>query len=282
MAHGQLSPPEGEGGGSMTLIRVEDVSKQFGRSRDGVEALRDVSLSLEEGSFTTILGPSGCGKSTLLRLAAGLSQPTSGRVTLDGREILEPNPRTGMVFQQPVLLRWRNVLRNVLLPAEILDLNSRELRGRALELLEMAGLTGFENRMPYELSGGMQQRVALCRALVFNPDVLLMDEPFGALDALTREEMCLELLRIWEVERKTVLFVTHDIAEAIMLADQVVVMTPRPGKIAQIVDVGLPRPRDASVQYSAQFQQLAERLRRLVGTRHAPDVSRTAAAEVAP
>lgn len=252
----------------MALITVEDVSKHFGRRHDGVAALSNVSLSVEEGAFYTILGPSGCGKSTLLRLIAGLSQPTAGRINLDGREVVSPDPRTGMVFQQPVLLRWRNVLKNVLLPAEVLNLDMADANARALALLEMAGLGGFEKRMPYELSGGMQQRVALCRALVFNPAVLLMDEPFGALDALTREEMGLELLRIWEVERKTIIFVTHDISEAIMLGDQVVVMSPRPGQIAEIVPVTLPRPRNADIQYSEEFQRLAGHLRGLVGTTH--------------
>lgn len=251
----------------MALITVEEVSKRFGRRRDQVAALSDVSLSIEDGAFITILGPSGCGKSTLLRLMAGLSSPTDGRICLQGKEIVAPDPRTGMVFQQPVLLRWRNVLRNVLLPAEILGLDISEHRARAQALLEMAGLQGFEKRMPYELSGGMQQRVALCRALVFDPAVLLMDEPFGALDALTREEMALELLRIWEFERKTVIFVTHDISEAIMLGDHVVVMSPRPGRIAEIVPVDLPRPRGADVQYSEEFQNLSHHLRDLVSNR---------------
>ena len=191
----------------------------------------------------TLVGRSGCGKSTLLRIIAGLLQATSGRVRVAGEPVTGPRPDVGLVFQRPALLPWRSVLENVMLPVEILRLDRRVYRERARELLGTVGLEGFEHRRPHELSGGMQQRAALCRSLIHDPAVLLMDEPFAALDALTREELSLELQRIWSEHRKTIVFVTHAIHEAVLLGDRVVVMTPRPGRIARVIDVDVPRPR---------------------------------------
>ena len=209
------------------MIRLEGVGKRF--ARGDVEALRDVSLNVAPGEFVAIVGASGCGKSTLLRLVAGLVPASSGRVVLDGTPVVGPRADTAMVFQAPTLLPWADVLRNVTFPLRLMKQAGGDTEARARALLETAGLKGFENRLPKELSGGMQQRVAICRALLQQPRVLLMDEPFGALDALTREEMSIELLRIWSGLRMAVLFVTHSISEAVLLADRVVVMSPRPG-----------------------------------------------------
>src|SRR5215207_1502338 len=201
-----------------------------------VEALADISLSVGAGEFVSLVGPSGCGKSTLLRIVAGLRPATLGTVTVAGRAVREPIADIGMVFQAPILLKWRSILQNVLLPAELAGREPRDLWARANQLLEMAGLHGFADKLPRELSGGMQQRAALCRALLLDPPLLLMDEPFGALDAMTQDDMALELLRIWgerdlaREARKTVLFVTHSIPEAVFLSDRVIVMSPRPGR----------------------------------------------------
>src|SRR5947207_1544743 len=222
-------------------------------SGDLVTALQDINLRVEENEFLTIVGPSGCGKSTLLKLAAGLMLPTRGKVVFQGRIVDRPHRDVGLIFQQPVLLKWRTVLGNVLLPIEYLHLPVREHRQRALDLLAAVGLQGFEDKLPRELSGGMQQRAAIARALIFDPQVLLMDEPFGALDAMTREELSLELLRIWEERRKTIFFVTHSIPEAILLADRVVVMTPRPGRIARVLEIDLPLPRSVELEFDERF-----------------------------
>ena len=226
------------------MIRIDHVSQVFdGGSGEPVPALRDVSLEVAENEFVTLVGRSGCGKSTLLRIVAGLLRPTRGEVLVRGDRVSRPRRDVSLAFQRPALLPWRNVLENVMLPVEILGLDKAAYRRKAQELLELVGLRGFEKRRPYELSGGMQQRAALCRSLIHDPAVLLMDEPFAALDALTREELSLELQRIWGEHRKTIVFVTHSIQEAVLLADRIVVMTPRPGRIAKIVDVSLPRPR---------------------------------------
>jgi NitT/TauT family transport system ATP-binding protein len=227
------------------LIRIDGVSQVFaaGRRRDPVPALDGIDLEVGENELVTLVGRSGCGKSTLLRIVAGLLRPSAGAVTIDGVPVTRPRRDVSVMFQRPALLPWRNVLENVLLPVEVHGLDRREYRRRALDLLELAGLEGFAERAPWELSGGMQQRVALCRALVSDPRILLMDEPFAALDALTREDLSLELQRIWQEHRKTIVFVTHSIEEAVILADRVVVMSPRPGRIARIVRVDLPRPR---------------------------------------
>jgi NitT/TauT family transport system ATP-binding protein len=227
-------------------------------------ALAGVDLCVADNEFVTLVGPSGCGKTTLLRMLAGLVLPTRGTIRMDGQEVTGPSQEIGLVFQAPVLMPWRTVLDNVLLPVEILRLDRERYRPRALELLELVGLKGFEAQYQRELSGGMQQRVSLCRALVTDPRVLLMDEPFGALDAMTREVLSWELLRIWEGYRKTVVFVTHSIPEAVLLADRVVVMTPRPGRVAEVLAVELPRPRTTEMTFSPAFQACSERIRALI------------------
>jgi NitT/TauT family transport system ATP-binding protein len=208
-----------------------------------VAALASVDLEVHPNEFVSLVGRSGCGKSTLLRILAGLVPASGGTVEIGGRAVTGPRRDVGLMFQRPALMPWRSVIENVLLPAEILGLDRRAARRDAADLLELVGLAGFERQRPWELSGGMQQRVALCRALLHEPDVLLMDEPFAALDALTREELSLELQRIWSERRTTIVFVTHGIAEAVVLSDRVAVMTPRPGRIARVVDVAAPRPR---------------------------------------
>jgi NitT/TauT family transport system ATP-binding protein len=252
------------------LIRIEGVSKRF-RTGSGpaIDALLEVDVAIGEREFVTIVGRSGCGKSTLLRIVAGLIKATTGRVTVGDAEVRGPRSDVSLVFQRPALLPWRNVLDNVLLPVEVLHLDRRAHRDEAERLLALVGLTGFERRYPYELSGGMQQRVALCRSLIYRPRVLLMDEPFAALDALTREELSLELQRIWTEYQKTILFVTHSIQEAVLLADRVVVMTPRPGRIARIVHVDVPRPR--SLGKGEHAETLAEKLAEVHDLLFTPD-----------
>jgi NitT/TauT family transport system ATP-binding protein len=244
------------------FIRVERLVKLY-RARDGteVEALRDVSFAVEQGEFVTLVGHSGCGKSTLLKILAGLAEPSAGTATINGQAVGGPRPDVGIVFQKPLLLEWRRVLENVLLPVEIYGLDRKRYEEHAHRLLRTAGLEGFLGKYPFELSGGMQQRVALCRALVAEPSLLLMDEPFGSLDALTRQKMGCELLRLWQEWKSTVLFVTHDIVESIILADRVVVMSPRPGRIIDVVPVDLPRPRDLLMQDTPAFTRLSSRIR---------------------
>lgn len=225
------------------MIRMTDVSRVFEGRQGAVEALRGIDLDVDVGEFVAIVGRSGCGKSTLLRLVAGLLPPTTGVVTVDGAPVSKPRRDLAMVFQKPALLPWRTVLDNVLLPVELFGLRRRDYRDRARDLLEMVGLQGFYRRHPYELSGGMQQRVALCRSLLTEPRAMLMDEPFSSLDALTREELAVELQRIHMEHATTILFVTHSIDEAVLLADRVVVLTPRPGQVRKVLDVEIPRPR---------------------------------------
>jgi NitT/TauT family transport system ATP-binding protein len=247
------------------VIRLDRVAKTY-RTRRGdlVHALEDISLEVGDSEFVTLVGASGCGKSTLLKLVAGLTPATRGSIRIRDTEVREPFPDVGFVFQQPVLLPWRSVLDNVLFSVEMLGLEPRQYRKQAGDLLELTGLAGFETKYPRELSGGMQQRVAICRALLPDPSLLLMDEPFGALDAMTREEMSLELLRIWDERRKTILFVTHSIPEAILLADRVVVMTPRPGRIARILPVDLPRPRTMELEFDPRFKAASDAVRSLI------------------
>jgi NitT/TauT family transport system ATP-binding protein len=243
------------------MIRIEHVGHEYGEDEDRVCALTDVSLTIANAEFVAVVGPSGCGKSTLLRLLAGLTRPSAGRILLGDRKIVAPTPDVGLVFQSPTLLPWANVLDNVLFPLRMLKELTPSAAARARELLELAGLAGFEKRMPDELSGGMQQRVAICRGLIRNPAVLLMDEPFAALDALTREEMGRQLLDLWSAHPKAILFVTHAVAEAVMLADRVVVMSARPGRIVDIVDVRLPRPRSVEMEGDREFQSCTRRIR---------------------
>jgi NitT/TauT family transport system ATP-binding protein len=247
------------------FIALDRVGMTYEAQSGPVEALRDISFGVRRGEFVALVGPSGCGKSTLLRIVAGLRPATRGAVAVDGRPVTRPIAEVGMVFQAPVLLKWRSVLDNVLLPAELAGLEPRRYRDRARDLLRLVGLGDFETKLPRELSGGMQQRASLCRALLLDPPLLLMDEPFGALDAMTRDEMNLELLRVWGEagsgadgrDRKTILFVTHSIPEAVFLADRVVVMSPRPGRVARICPVPLPRPRTVEARASADFGRLS-------------------------
>jgi NitT/TauT family transport system ATP-binding protein len=244
------------------LVQIRGVSKTFGFGTVQVQALKDINLEIKAEEFVAIVGASGCGKSTMLRLVGGLSAPTRGEIQIGEKVISGPGPGIGIVFQTPVLLPWRSVEQNVQLPLDIQGLGKRP--ERVQELLDLTGLQGFERSRPFELSGGMQQRVALCRALVTDPSLLLMDEPFGALDALTREQMNLELQRIWMETRKTVLLITHSITEAVLLADRIVVMTPRPGRIQEIIEVDLPRPRDFSMIREPAFYNACERIRVLM------------------
>ncbi|HWG78409.1 MAG TPA: ABC transporter ATP-binding protein [Stellaceae bacterium] len=244
------------------VIAVRRLAKSYATANGPVVALEDIDFAVAEGEFIAVLGPSGCGKSTLLKILAGLFPPSGGEATLRGTAITGPRRDIGVVFQSPVLFPWRSVLENVMLPADVQRLGRAQHERTALDLLALVGLGGFEHRYPWELSGGMQQRVAIVRALIHDPAMLLMDEPFGALDAMTREQMNLELQRIWLERRKTVVFITHSIPEAVFLADRVLVMTPRPGRIAETVAVDMPRPRSLEVMNTAAFGSFVGRIRR--------------------
>ncbi|MFD9497781.1 ABC transporter ATP-binding protein [Streptomyces sp. NPDC060035] len=266
-------PRQADGGVTVTpAVGLTDVSVRFrGRDRD-VTAVQGVSLDVKPGEFVAIVGPSGCGKSTLLKLVAGLLSPSAGDVRVGGEQVKGPRHDIGYVFQRAALLEWRSARRNILLQAEIRKMVPAEARARADALIRMTGLSGFEDAYPHELSGGMQQRVALCRALLHEPPVLLMDEPFGALDALTREQMNMELNRIWRETGTTVLLVTHSISEAVYLADRVVVMSPRPGTITEIIEVGLPAERAYSETLGRpEFHAAATHIRDLLGAASAHD-----------
>lgn len=241
-------------GKSDTSIGIDNVGKIFRSDNKETVALDGVDLSIKRYEFVAIVGPSGCGKSTLMRLIAGLTLPTSGRVSVDDVEVKEAITNLGIVFQKPVLLEWRNVLDNVLLQVEMRGLNPEDYRARALELLDSVGLGDFAQSYPHELSGGMQQRAGIVRALIHDPPLLMMDEPFGALDALTREQMRIDLEELWLATRKTVLFITHSIDEAVLLADRVVVMSPRPGKIERIINIDLERPRGLAARKLENFE----------------------------
>jgi NitT/TauT family transport system ATP-binding protein len=235
------------------FLEVRAVGRRFAAADGVVSALEGVSFDVRAGEFVSIVGPSGCGKSTLAMIVAGLLPPSAGGVTIDGVAVDRPRTDLGIVFQNPVLLAWRSALDNVLLQIEMRGLPVADYRERARALLASVGLEGFEARYPHELSGGMRQRVSICRALVHDPPLLLMDEPFGALDALTRDQMTLDLQHLWSRGRKTVLFITHSITEAVLLSDRVFVMTPRPGILDTIVEVDLPRPRRLAVREDARF-----------------------------
>jgi len=241
-------------------IEVKSVSMFFKTLKGGeVHALNNVTFNIKEGEFVSIVGPSGCGKSTLLRIIAGLIKPSSGEVIINGMKITEPSSNIGFVFQHPVLMPWKKVRENILFPVKLMKGNVSDAKVNTL--ISKLGLDGFENAYPFELSGGMQARVAIGRALVYNPEILLMDEPFGSLDALTRENLCLELLKIWDDYKQTVIFVTHDISEAVYLADKVVVMSPRPGTVKEIFNVELERPRDFSTRGKYEFVRLCQLIR---------------------
>jgi NitT/TauT family transport system ATP-binding protein len=245
----------------VAAITIEGLSKQYPSRGGAVTALDRISFSVTEGEFVAVVGPSGCGKSTLLKILAGLLPTSSGEARLRGTPIAGPRRDIGVVFQSPVLFPWRSVLDNVLLPVDVQRLGRDRYEKVAMDLLALVGLIGFEHRYPWELSGGMQQRVAITRALVHDPAMLLMDEPFGALDAMTREHMNLELQRIWLEKKKTVLFITHSIPEAVFLGDRVLVMTPRPGRILEDVAVDLPRPRGLEVMNTPEFGRYAREIR---------------------
>ncbi len=247
------------------LISVRGLGKTYEtRAGDHVLALENINFDVPEGSFVSLVGPSGCGKSTLLKILGGLLSRTSGQVLLGGTPVEGPRQDIGFVFQSPVLLPWWTVLQNTLLPAVLLGLDKERSRQRALSLLELVGLRGFESKYPRELSGGMQQRVSIIRALLHDPAMLLMDEPFGALDAMTRESMNLELQRLWMESRKTILFVTHSIPEAVFLSDWVVVLSPRPGRVARVLEVRMPRPRSLDVMTTVAFGDLTRQIRGLL------------------
>ena len=254
------------------MIEIAGLSKTFpARGKDApVEALKDVSLTINDGEFVTVLGPSGCGKTTLLRMVAGLIRADAGTISLDGKVIDGPGPERAMVFQSIALMPWATVLGTVAFGLKLRGISRSEREARAAELLELVGLSGFENRLPGELSGGMQQRVGLARALAVDPKILLMDEPFGALDEQTRRLLQEELLQIWEATRKTVIFITHSMEEAVLLGDRIVLMSPRPGRVVDVTKVPLPRPRSATVdqiegsaEFAAITAQLWQRLREM-------------------
>ncbi len=235
-------------------------------TRSGAEvlALKEVSIDIVRDQFVTLVGPSGCGKSTLLKLFAGVIFPSGGEIRLDNLRLTGPSREIGMVFQRAILLPWRTVLDNVLFPIQMLGWPLRNYREEALRLIQMVGLAGFENALPNELSGGMQQRVSICRALIYDPKILLMDEPFGALDAMTREDLSIELLRIWNERRKTVVFVTHSISEAVLLADRVIVMTARPGQVVRDIEIRLPRPRTLETELTPEFGHYVHTIRKAI------------------
>ena len=243
------------------ILEAHRLTKVFPNGRAPLIALEQVSLSVRKGEFVGVVGPSGCGKTTLLRILAGLLPPTEGEVVFEGEPLIRPRRRIGFVFQQANLMPWRSALDNIRLPLELQELPSQEQARRALEMVELVGLAGFERALPRDLSGGMAQRVALARALIHQPDLLLLDEPFGALDALTRERMAFELLRIWSARPVTVVLVTHSIPEAILLADRVVVLSPRPGSIRLDLEIPLPRPRALELSHTPAFGDLARQVR---------------------
>ena len=237
-------------------ITLRGVSKRYGTKTGSVVAVESFDLDIAAGEFIAVVGPSGCGKTTLLRLVAGLTPASTGQISVFGKAVDGPLYDCGIVFQQPTLLEWRDVLDNVLFQIDMRGLGVAAYRQRAIDLLRQVGLTDFAEKRPYELSGGMKQRTAIARALVHDPPLLMMDEPFGALDALTREQMRLDLERLWMTKRKTVMFITHSIDEAVLLADRVIVMSPRPGRIEQVIDVGMPRPRGFEGRKHVQFHRI--------------------------
>ncbi len=239
---------------SQPFVRIESVNKVFDTlSGDTIAAVKDISIDIGSGEFISIVGPSGCGKSTLLRMVAGLLRPSSGRVLVGGKLVQGPIKGVGFVFQRPVLFDWHKVLANVLVPVDLAGLNKKDYVDKAHELLNLVKLDGFEDKYPGELSGGMQQRVSIARSLILDPDILIMDEPFGALDALTRDQLNLEILRIWQERRKTAIFVTHNIPEAILLGTRVVVFSERPGTIKADIPIDIPYPRGIEARTDARF-----------------------------
>jgi NitT/TauT family transport system ATP-binding protein len=254
------------GNASPVEIEVMALSKVFTSSDGNITALERVDLNVKRGEFVSLLGPSGCGKSTLLRIIAGIDTPTTGRVRVG---MGGPQQTLGFVFQRDVLVDWRTIIGNVLLPIEFANKRVKEYRARAQDLLATFGLAGFENRRPWELSGGMRQRAAMCRALIDDPQLLLMDEPFGALDALTRDDLNVELQDVWQRSKKTIVFVTHSISEAVFLADRVVVMAARPGRIVETLEIDFPRPRSLDIREEPEFGRYSRHLRHVLDTNSA-------------
>jgi NitT/TauT family transport system ATP-binding protein len=252
-----LSEPE-------TILAAHDLTAIYANGNGGLHALQGVSFAVRRQEFVCVVGPSGCGKTTLLRLLAGLLRPTEGEVVFEGQRLERPRRRIGFVFQQANLMPWRTAAANIGLPLELQGLPRAEVEARARALIELVGLEGFEKSYPRDLSGGMAQRVAIARALIHEPDLLLLDEPFGSLDALTRERMTAELMRIWQARTKTVVMVTHSIPEAILLADRVLALSPRPGQLRLDLAIRLPRPRELSMTYTHEFGELAARVREAI------------------
>jgi NitT/TauT family transport system ATP-binding protein len=244
-------------------IHIAGVDKTYPSKRGPIHALQGIELSIAEGEFVSILGPSGCGKSTLLKCIAALEPITGGDIRLDGKSVRTPPERLGIVFQRDVLFDWRTILDNVLVSAELRGLNPRDYEQRARDLLKLFGLDTYADRFPWELSGGMRQRASICRALVVDPALLLMDEPFGALDAMTRDELNLELRRTWQETNKTAIFITHSISEAVYLSSRIVVMSRNPGRIAEIIEVDLPAERPLSIRETAEFGKYTTYIRRM-------------------
>ncbi len=247
--------------GRLSHVSLRQVGKTYGSSRGPILALADIDLDVRSGEFVSVVGPSGCGKSTLLKLVAGLESITSGDINVGARPLSGPPDRLGVVFQRDVLLDWRSILDNVLLSVEFMRRPSAADRDRAMSLLNRFGLVGFEHRYPWELSGGMRQRASICRALLADPELLLMDEPFGALDAMTRDDLNLELAQIWQDTRKTLLFITHSIVEAVFLSDRVLMMSKSPGRIVNEISIDLPRPRSLAIRESADFTFYVQQIR---------------------
>ena len=245
----------------MSYVEVVDVNKVYRSPRGDIEALKGINLTIEAGEFLSIVGPSGCGKSSLLKCIAGLEQISTGSIKVIGREVTSPPDNLGIVFQRDVLLDWMTIIDNVLLPVRFRGGNRKEMKERAAYLLKLFHLAGYEERYPWELSGGMRQRAAICRALLDDPNLLLMDEPFGALDALTRDDLNIELQTIWGETKKTVLFITHSISEAVLLSDRVAVMKKNPGEIVDVIGIDLPRPRSLAMREDPAFGAYMRRIR---------------------
>ena len=246
------------------LLEVKDLGVTFTDEKGSLKALTQINFSIDREQFVCVVGPSGSGKSTLIRVLAGLLKPTSGEVALNGSHVIEPRLGVGIVFQKANLMPWRSVLRNVTLPLEINHIDPEEAASRAKELIDLVGLSGFEDWLPHDLSGGMLQRVAIARSLINDPDLLLLDEPFGALDALTREKMGVELLSIWGVRKKTVIMITHDISEAVYLADRVLALSPQPGNLRLDLEIPLKRPRAEENRFTPEFVKLTQHLRQAI------------------
>jgi NitT/TauT family transport system ATP-binding protein len=247
------------------VIEVKNLKKIYHSRGSSIHAVEDVSFDVREREFVTVVGHSGCGKTTILKILAGLLSKTNGTVLINDKPVVGPLGNIGIVFQTSILLRWRSVLENVMLPIEIMQLKKEDYYERGRDLLRLTGLIDFKDKYPRELSGGMQQRVSISRALIHDPPLLFLDEPFGALDVMTRNEMNIELERIWREKKKTTLLITHSIHEAVFLSDRIIVMTPRPGKVADVIEVDLPRPRNAEMRISERFFELVQVVAQKIG-----------------